>query len=170
MSSIIEAYERGFRDGEKSERELRAAAERLLSLQKIASKQRSKNLHNEARRLVGLWLCGYAETRWRTHTNCTVDGMAKHIAEDWTDVIQLMINEFELHVSQINQELEDELNKQNEDDEVISLKIPQEFDLLRHKILKLTARAYRADSIKRHIRLSKPEHLKPGRPRKNKNI
>ena len=58
-------YQAGFKEGLKSEQELRKAATQLITLQKQERKHRNKNLRNRARSLLGEWLEIFSKSRWR---------------------------------------------------------------------------------------------------------
>ena len=78
-------YQAGFKDGLKSEKELRKAAAQLIILQKQERKHRNKNLHNQARSLLGEWLEIFSKSRWEEGSQYTIHKMAHYIAESWEE-------------------------------------------------------------------------------------
>tara|TARA_B100000700_G_scaffold190284_1_gene209710 strand:+ start:4065 stop:4622 length:558 start_codon:yes stop_codon:yes gene_type:complete len=160
-------YEAGFRDGERSEQELREAASKLLALQNMGRKRQNKNLRNQVRSLLGEWLELFSKSRWKEKKQITVQKMAHDIAANWENIISLLITELQRQMRVSNQELQDELNKDcSTEENRITLANPLMFDLLSKKLKEIAKHPYQTDSIKKHIRRSKPPHLVAGRPRK----
>ena len=160
-------YQAGFKEGLKSEQELRKAAAQLITLQKQERKHRNKNLRNQARSLLGEWLEIFSKSCWEEKSHVTVQKMAHDIAENWESAIGLLIAELQRQMLASNRELQEELNKANSTEEnSITLPNPPLFDLLLEKLKKIAKKPYQVDSIKKYIRRSKPQHLVAGRPRK----
>ncbi|MFL2837581.1 MAG: tyrosine-type recombinase/integrase [Pseudohongiellaceae bacterium] len=158
-------YEIGFQDGIRCEQELRSAASRLVALQKRQNKRQNQELRNLARKLVGEWLEEYVRLIWDRSPTVTVALMAQNIAHDWSNIIDLLCAEWKREEVEKRRALEDELNK-SEPDESISIRDADWSQRLLTKLTGLGASPYSTDSIKKHIRRSKPASLVAGRPRK----
>lgn len=158
-------YEIGFQDGIRCEQELRDAASRLVALQKCQNKRQNQELRNLARKLVGEWLEEYARLIWVRSPTVTVARMAQNIVDDWSNIIGLLCAEWKREEVEKRRELEDELNKAEPEDS-ITICDPDWSQRLIKKLAGLGARPYSTDSIKKHIRRSKPASLVAGRPRK----
>lgn len=160
-------YEAGFKDGERFEQRLRQAASSLLLLQNKASTNRNKDLRNQSRGLIGEWLQIYSKKRWEETKGSepTIEKMARDIAEGWKQIIGLLLTELQRQISESTEELEKELNKNTKkESDNIRIKNP-EFNLLLRKLKELSVTSYKIDTIKKYIRLSKPSHLRAGRPK-----
>lgn len=91
--------------------------------------------------------------------------MARDIAEGWKQIIGLLLTELQRQISESTEELEKELNKNTKkESDNIRIKNP-EFNLLLRKLKELSVTSYKIDTIKKYIRLSKPSHLRAGRPK-----
>lgn len=99
-----QGYEIGFQDGIRCEQELRSAASRLVALQK----RQNQELRNLARKLVGEWLEEYTRLIWDRSPTVTVARMAQNIADDWSDIIELLCAEWERAEARNRRELEEE--------------------------------------------------------------
>ena len=161
-------YQAGFKEGLKSEQELRKAAAQLITLQKQERKHRNKNLRNQARSLLGEWLEIFSKSCWEEGSPYTVHKMAHDIAENWEKVVGSLTIELQRQMVASNKELQEELNKENstEEDPII-FENPPLFDLLLKKLSEISKNPYQIDSIKKYIRRSKPLNLTAGRPRKD---
>lgn len=158
-------YEIGFQDGIRCEQELRSAASRLVALQKRQNKRQNQELRNLARKLMGEWLEEYARSIWDRSPTVTVALMAQNIVDDWSNIIELLCAEWKREEVKKRRNLEEELNKADPD-ESISICDADWSQRLLTKLASLGARPYSTDSIKKHIRRSKPASLVAGRPRK----
>ncbi len=162
-----EGYEAGYRDAERAERELRAAAAKQLFEHNNFKNELNVNVKNKARTLIGIWLGIYSKKRWADSDGAgfTVERMAQEIVNNWRKVLGQLITGLQRQFAYQKQILEIELNKQAEDkNKAIKMPTSEAEKLL---LKKLGARKpYGKDTVKKHIRRSKPKYLVAGRPRK----
>jgi len=162
-----EGYEAGYRDAERAERELRAAAAKQLFEHNNFKNELNVNVKNKARTLIGIWLGIYSKKRWADSDGAgfTVERMAQEIVNNWSKIMGQLNTELQRQFAYQKQTLEIELNKQA-DDKNKAIKIVTSKE--EKQLLKIIGarEPYCKDTVKKHIRRSKPKHLVAGRPRK----
>lgn len=166
-----EGYEAGYRDAERAERELRAAAAKQLFEHDKFKKELNMNVHNQAMTYTGIWLGIYSKERWADSDGAgfTVERMAQEIVNNWREIMGQLITELQRQFAYQKQTLEIELNKQADDKSQIIENAASKAE--KQLLEKLKARKpYGKDTVKKHIRRSKPKHLVAGRPRKTAKL
>tara|TARA_B100002003_G_scaffold165687_1_gene153874 strand:+ start:217 stop:744 length:528 start_codon:yes stop_codon:yes gene_type:complete len=164
---LDEGYEAGYRDGERSERKLWVAAAKQFVEHEKFKKELNINVHNQAITYIGIWLGIYSKERWADSDGAgfTVERMAQEIVNNWSKIMGQLNTELQRQFAYQKQTLEIELNKQA-DDKNKAIKIVT--SKAEKQLLKIIGarEPYGKDTVKKHIRRSKPKHLVAGRPRK----